>query len=212
MLIQEAIDSIHQRLDSWVRVEQVRRISGGIDLCIGIYKGRRGRKPDLWSIICEGVHEAEIRDFDGGGLEVYSSTHPAARQYTARQAELRWPCTGGEMEVLAALYRTHLEAVDDWISFDTYLPMYGPYPNAPGRPGGKFVCRGPDFLLRAYAKALREIGEPAKLILCGIPKRTRTPPKVLHFGTSYVVADAFDAQRVAVPSAPSRKSARTAER
>jgi hypothetical protein len=60
--------------------------------------------------------------------------------------------------------------------------------------GGKPVCQGPDFLMRAYARALRRIGAKPDLTL---QKKHRTKivrPKVLHFGNSFVVADAFIAE------------------
>jgi hypothetical protein len=113
MLIKEAIKLICSIPDSWVRVEQVRRVSGGLDLSLSIHKGRRGKKTDHWIVSCRGIREAQITDFDGGGLEVYSQSHPAARQYVARKAELRWPHGSDENQVLAALQRAHVEAVQD---------------------------------------------------------------------------------------------------
>jgi hypothetical protein len=94
-----------------------------------------------------------------------------------------------------------VEAVDDWIPFDRYLPIKIPWNGTSILPyfapvsGSKFVCRGPDFLVRAYAKALEAIGERIQLTLRGGPKPKSIRPKVLHFGSSFVVANAFTAQR-----------------
>jgi hypothetical protein len=98
-----------------------------------------------------------------------------------------------------------VETVDDWIPFDDYLFVNTPWngtsfcPDFAPVSGSNFICRGPDFLLRAYGKALEAIGEPVRLTLCGAPRSKSIRPKVLHFGTSYVVADEFVAQRELMP-------------
>jgi hypothetical protein len=57
------------------------------------------------------------------------------------------------------------------------------------------VCRGPDFLLRAYAKALEAIGIEAKVTLKDAVRARSIRPRVLHFGSSYIVADVLNAER-----------------
>lgn len=204
MLIQSAVKLIQSIPDGWVRVEQVRRMSGGLEVCFSVHQGQRGRWVNRWSVMCRRVHEAKITDMDGGGLSVYASTHPAARQYIARRAELRWPRTCDEAKVLLALYRAHTEAADDWIPFDRYLSIETPWTGTSFQPhfapisGNNFVCRGPDFLVRTYAKALETIGERVHLTLRRVQKLKPTQPKVLHFGSSYVVADTFTAERTAI--------------
>lgn len=213
MLIQSAIRLVSSIPDSWVRVEQVRRMPGGLEVSFSVHKGQRGKRVDGWSVTCRRVHEAKITDFDGGGLRVYSATHPAARQYVARRAELRWPRNCDEAKVLLALYRAHTKAADDWIPFDRYLSIETPWTGTSFQPhfahisGSSFVCRGPDFLVRTYAEALEAIGERVQLTLRRVSKLKPTQPKVLHFGESYVVADAFTAKRAATAdgSPPTRK-------
>jgi hypothetical protein len=212
MLIQNAVKLIVSIPDSWVGVEQLRRIPGGLEVCFSVREGQRGKKVDAWSVTCRGVHETRITDFDGGGLAIYPSTHPAAHQYVARHAELRWSRTCDKAQVLAVLCQAHTKAADDWIPFDRYLLINTPWngtsvvPHFAPVSGSKFVCRGPDFLVRAYAEALEAIGEGAQLTLRGSPKSRSILPKVLHFGSSYVVANAFAAERRAGISAPSRTS------
>ncbi len=204
MLIQSAVKLVHSIPDSWVRAEQVRRISGGLEVCFSVHKGQRGKRIDGWSVTCRGVHEAKITAVDGGGLLLYRATHPAARQYVVPRAELRWPRTCDEAKVLLALYRAHTRAADDWIPFDRYLSIETPWTGTSFQPhvaaisGNNFVCRGPDFLVRAYAKALEAIGERVHLTLRRAPKLKPTLPRVLHFGESYVVADSFTAEQAAI--------------
>jgi hypothetical protein len=182
--IEEAIKSILLVPDGWLRLERVGRIPAGLELSFGLYNGKRGEKMAPWRIKCLGVRAFRISDFDGGGIGLYSSAHPAARQFVARQAVLRW---AEGPETTGALWRAHIDEVDDWIEMD------------PGQvlaiAKGKPVCRGPDFLMRAYARALRRIGASPQLTLQ--KKRTlrkRVRPRVLHFGNSFVVANSFVAE------------------
>ncbi|MGC9948834.1 MAG: hypothetical protein ABSF64_20900 [Bryobacteraceae bacterium] len=201
MLIQRAIKSIYTIPGCWVRAPRIRTIPGGLEICFAIHKGKRGKKVDDWIVACRGVHETKITDLDGGGLGVYGTSHPAAYQYVARQAELRRPRGSDELKVLATLFSAHRATVNDWIPFERYVFTDGPWDGrrfplifAPGV-GDWFVCRGPDFLLRAYAKALESIGEPVRMTLRGRPKSKSLRPGVLHFGSSYVFANEFAARR-----------------
>src|SRR5262249_761778 len=139
---------------------------------------------------------AAITDFDGGGLALYASNHPAAKQYVARWGELRWPRHSNQAAVLATLYDAHVDLVDDWIPFERYVLPNMPYKRGFQRRSGKKVsCQGPDFLIRVYAKALRMSGENVRVIPLKVGRRKNSRPRVLHFGTSYVVAEAFTAER-----------------
>jgi len=204
MLIQNAVKIVQSVPDSWARVVQVRRMPGSLEICFSVHKGKRGKRVDQWNITCRGVHEAMITDWDLGGLSLYPSTHPAARQYVARWAEMRWPRPCDEAQAFLALRRAHTKAADDWIPFDRYLRIETPWTATSFQPffapisGSDFVCRGPDFLIRAYAKALEAIGERVKIISRRAPKSEPKRPKVLHFGESYVVANTFAAERAAI--------------
>ena len=155
-------------------------------LLFGVHKGHRGRRIDAWLVRCREVRDAVITALDGGGLALYPASHAAARVLIARQAEVRWH---GPIEEIMTLYRAHIEAVDDWIPFD--------YSSVQAIGEGTFSCRGPDFLMRAYAKALRAIGKRPRIVL-GRDRSKAIRPKVLHFGDSYVVANRFTAERLPV--------------
>jgi hypothetical protein len=210
MLIQKVVKLINSISDGWTRVEHLRRIPGGLEVCFSIHKGKWGKRVDGWNVICRGVYEANISDLNGGGLAVYTHTHPAALQYIAPRAELFWARTCDETQVLAALYRAHLEAVDDWIPFDRYLTINMPWSGPSLSPhlipvsGSSFVCKGPDFLVGAYAKALEAIGVRVRMTRRGRSRAKSIMPKVLHFGASHIVADTFVAQRLAGSSASVR--------
>jgi hypothetical protein len=192
MRIEKAIKSIHAVPKRWVRVAQVRYMPNRLELFLTIHEERPGRpKVDAWTIFCVGVRETHVTDFDGGGLALHKSTHPAGRQYTARRAVLRWDSRGDTVTMLGALYRAHVDIADDWIAFDRYA--FGPW-TRPALTKNKLVLRGPDFLMRAYAKALHANGESPRLRIQ--PRRKRKPGalRTLHFGGSFVVAAQFTAE------------------
>ena len=213
MPLQNAIKMIYAVPDSWARVSQVRKVAGGLELIFTIHRGKRGKRIAEWRVACQGVHETEITDFDGGGLRLYPTTHPAARQYAVKWAVLRWPMTCDKVQVVFAPHRAHARAVEGWIPFDRYLQIDAPWTQTetsgtgiPFQPffapasGRNFVCRGPDFLIRTYATALEALGERVQLTLRRAPKAKPIQPKVLHFGGSYVVANAFSADQIAIAS------------
>jgi hypothetical protein len=162
-----------------------------LDLHFAIHRGRRGKNIANWVVICRGVHEVKLDDFDGGGINVHGGDHPAARQHRDPSIGLRWKRDSDQSGILMTLYEAHVDAVDDWIPFERYLMPPSVWRRGfEQRSRQEFGCEGPRFLIRAYANALRASGEPARLVL---PKRrAKCPtPKLLHFGSSYVVADEF---------------------
>jgi hypothetical protein len=186
MQIEDIIKSIH----GWVRLTQARKIPSGLELRFGIHKEDRGRKKTGMLIVtCRGVREAHITAFDGGGLRVYPATHTAARQYNARRLVLRWDGGRDPIAALGVLYDAHTSAVDDWIPFDRYVSLKS-------LSGAKCYCRGPDFLMTAYAAALQAIGKAPRLTKQRNPPTRTGTLKVLHFGDSFVVATGFAAQRI----------------
>lgn len=195
MLLENAIKRILAVPDGWVRVEQVRNIPGGLELCLGIHRGKRGKTVAAWAVKCLRVHEVKITEFDGGGIALHGPDHPAAKQYATRWTELRWPRESNLAAVFTTLYGAHIEATDDWVPFERYV-----FPNMPytrgfeSRSAKEYACRGPDFLIRAYAQALRTKGETVRVIRLNTGGKRRGRPKVLHFGTSYVVAEGFAAE------------------
>jgi hypothetical protein len=202
MRVEEAVASIYGLPGSWARLECFRRTSGTLELCFGIHKGKRGGKIGAWRVACLGVHEAKITALDGGGIALYPATHPAARGCVARLAEVRWSGPSDHTALLGALYQAHTKLVGDWIPFEWYSTIQT-------IKAGNFCLRGPDFLMRAYAKVLRSCGKQPRLILRMKPHPKSVQPRVLHFGDSYVVADTFTAERNDEQEPTPRRIART---
>ena len=182
MKLDRAIASIHRVPEGWVRIAGVRRAPGGVVLSLGVYHGKAGRLEASWEIRCAGVRELSISDLDGGGIQLYLPSHPAARQYSDAKATLR--CEAGEpvSAAIGALLEAHIRETDDWVPFDRYVATWK----------NPLVIQGPAFLIRSYSKALKKLHlNPAISVRRGKAGRHR-PLRVLHLGDSHVVAAAFE--------------------
>ncbi len=183
-----AIAKVHAVPDSWVRVDRVDRLRGGLRLHLGVCQGRGGPVVAEWVLTCRGIRETKIDDLDGGGLQLWDAGHPAVRQYTDAVVRLR--CSPPDLRsALGVLFEAHAAAVDDWIPFDRYLGLELPAPAKVLR------LRGPRFLMERYARALRKAGVPAVVKGQRTPRKGSAPLRVLHFGSSYVIARVFDMQK-----------------
>ena len=180
--IAAVIRVMHQ--GGWVSADAVRRIPGGVELTLVLLKGRRGGVVGSWQVRCRGVRELHMTDLNGGGIRLYPATHPAARQYSARRARLKWRPGGRGTEALGVLLSTHTRLVDDWVPFDRYT---APFPT-----GASVInWRGPEFFMRAYARSLRQLGLQAEVLL---QRQQGSGPRLrcLHFGDSFIVASSFE--------------------
>jgi hypothetical protein len=190
MSARSTIARIQSTPDGWVRVEFLRHVRGGLELELAVHRGKRGPRLSAWRVRCEGVRDTHISDLSGGGIRLYPSIHPAARQYVAARAQLRVADSEDLDRVLGILLRAHVAMVDDWIPFDRYVKAGGA-----SHRSRRLLFRGPDFLMRVYARALR--GRSLLVRFSATPARKgRARPQVLHFGDSYIVANAFSVREV----------------
>ena len=184
------IDQIAAGENAWVSVCSVVSVRDTLELGIVVRQGKRGRILSRWTIRCVGIREVSLSDFDGGGLRLYTRTHPVARQCSDASATIRLSGVTDAVRILGVLMQAHVAAVDDWIPFDRYCPSLP-------TEGKSFVLRGPAFLLRRYAIALRVAGyHPRMAIRAKAASAQRYV--ALHFGASYVVARAFEVLKAAV--------------
>jgi hypothetical protein len=182
--LESAIASMHSKPKAWVVVDGARRVAGGLEIEFSVLAGRNGRPTSKFALACKGVLEASFSDLGLGGLRLYSPDHPAARQYAARKATLRWSPGEQPIDVLGALVRAHTTAVDDWIPVERYLSDQFSERRQP-------MCQGPEFLLKVYAQTLRALGLRCRVTVRPRPVAARKRPRVLHFGASFVVAREF---------------------
>jgi hypothetical protein len=176
------ITAAHQ--GGWVRADAIRRIPGGVELTLVLLKGQRGGVVGSSQVRCRGIRELHVTDLNGGGIRIYDSTHPVARQYSARRVRLKWRPAGRSTEALSVLLTAHMSLVDDWIPFDRYT--------SPSPAGASVVTwRGPEFLMRAYARSLQHLGLRAEVLLLRQQSKWLRL-RCLHFGNSFIVAASFE--------------------
>jgi hypothetical protein len=180
------ITKSHGTSAGWVDVASVAQASGGLDITVVLRSRKKGPVFATWNVRCRGVREFEFSDLTGGGIRLYSSDHPAAKQYVAGGARLSCRTGGAGTQAWLALAAAHVAAVDDWVPLERYLPSTPPAT-------GTLVVRAPAFLVRVYAQALRRIGLRVRVLSTKRRAKQRgRSPKVLHLGNSFVVADAFE--------------------
>ncbi len=182
----KVIRAIQTKPDGWLHVEAIQKVGTGVVLSLALREGKGGQWISAWDVCCSGVREISVSDLEGGGIGLYGSSHPAARQYATGMAKLRCRPDGKGSAILGALASAHVATVDDWIPVDRYLPMQA-------GAKGDFLVRAPDFLVRAYAKALERLGVVARVSAVARKGRRSPAPRVLHLGDSFVVADRFEA-------------------
>src|ERR1700752_1014569 len=176
------LKSIAGRPESWVRLAQAswaRR--GRLMLHFDLANGRGGPILEEWWVSADRVKEYSLSDATGGGLPLTRGSHPAVRQYTDSQMALRF--RGGVDDAAAGVggrWGRHVQAVDDWIPSDRYLPSPGVLEELLSKPAGR-LCRGPAFLLRHYAACLRTRGMRTTLVPCGSSRSVQGPLGLLHF-------------------------------
>jgi len=181
------ISKIRAARDAWVTIASVAQAAGGVLVTLLLRRGKGGPILATWSIRCRRVHELEISDLNGGGICLYSSGHPAARQYASPVQRLSCRTHGDGSRAWLAVVSAHVAAVDDWIPADRYLPATPPS-------DGTLLIRAPEFLARVYARALRRLGIGVRSSIPRHVTRRRRSPKVLHLGDSFIVAETFEVQ------------------
>ena len=183
--------AINRTPDAWVRLGLAAPDGKSLGLLFNVFQGKAGPIVHRCRVRCVGVREYHLEALDGGGLRLYDSRHPLARQYSAPRARIKVTPLAESAAVLAALVQAHSRTLGDWVPPDRYLGALADFPTRVAADG--LEVSGPDFLLRSYEKALRRLG--VSVSSQAYPRR-RQPvrTKVLHFSQSFVVAEAFKAE------------------
>ena len=159
-----------------------------LGVLLNVYAGRRGRIVQRFRVRCIRVREWHLEDLDGGGIRLYGSDHPVARQYSSLKARLRLSRVDDAGAAIAALLAVHNRIFDDWVACERYLGNLG---DLAGRLASGLTITGPEFVLKAYARALRS---QASAIVKIQSKQSRSARcRILHFSQSFVVAERFEA-------------------
>ena len=186
-----ALKQIDKIPNAWVRLGLVVPDGRNLGLLFNILKGKRGPTVQHCRVRCIRVRQWNVDDLDGGGIRLYGADHPLARQYSSGKARLRLERVEDAGAAIAALVTAHARIFDDWVPIDRYL---GSFADLPVRVANGLSLTGPEFVLKAYARALRSVAAGS---LNRRPKRAGTTRfRVLHFSQSFVVAERFEADLI----------------
>jgi hypothetical protein len=183
-----ALKRIDKIPNAWVRLGLVVPDGRNLGLLFNILEGKRGPNVQHCRVRCIRVRRWHVEDLDGGGIRLYGSDHPLARQYSSAKARLRLERVEDAGAAIAALATAHAQVFDDWVPLERYLDSLA---DLPVRVAGGLSVTGPEFVLKAYARALRPW---AAASLKRQAKQSGTGRfKILHFSQSFVVAARFEA-------------------
>ena len=187
-------DAVEQAPGTWVRLSVATLHGRDLAISFAVLPSRRHRTGVDFLVTCSGVHEWQLTELDGGGVQLYSWRHPAARQYASPFSRITFASGPSQVRTLVgALAAAHARVADDWIPSDRYLGAFDKLSSRLER-GGRVVVKAPEFLARAYARAARSCAALVELAEAGRPTGPIARPRVLHFSNSYVVADRFSAE------------------
>ena len=187
------------REGGWLIVTSVSHERRNLFLRFELFPAPAGRMPPAWLVSCRQVREFSLTDFDGGGLNLWTKSHPLLSQFSSPKASLKIPIGGRtRAECIGTLFQTHRQLVDDWIEFERFVPArvsLGPDP-------GSITVAGPEFLLAAYQRRLEETGfrphfkkHRRALYWSGFGwSERRHTVSLLHFGKSFIVAESFSVE------------------
>jgi hypothetical protein len=186
-----ALKQIDKIPNAWARLGLVVPDGRNLGLLFNILEGKRGRIVQHCRVRCLRVRQWQVDDLDGGGIRLYGSDHPLARQYSSAKARLRLERVEDAGAAIAALVTAHTRVFDDWVPIERYL---GSLADLPVRVANGLSVAGPEFALKAYARALRSA---AAASLSRRQKQVGTARfRVLHFSQSCVVAERFEADLI----------------
>jgi hypothetical protein len=181
------LEQIDKLPDRWVRLGLAVPDGRSLGLLFNVFDGRRGRIAQRYRVKCMRVREWHLDGFDFGGIRLYGSDHPVARQYSASRARLRVaPIADGR--AIAALIAAHTDVFDDWVPCDRYL---GSFDTLSSRVAKGLSVAGPEFLLKTYARALRPMA-PSVSVRRLAARGRAARLQLLHFSSSFVVAERFE--------------------
>jgi hypothetical protein len=183
--------------NEWLSVSQISVNGRNLTLRFEAAPKKGSRLKRAWDVSCRQVRDFCLIDFDGGGLNLWKRNHPVIQQFSSPKASLAINLGARGAEVLAVLLEAHRSAVDDWIEFDRFAD----FDRSSKTSARRLRIVAPQFLATAYHRRLTLAGFSAQLTKSkkqfywsgrGWSKR-RCRISMLHFGSSFIVADSFSA-------------------
>jgi len=184
---------------AWVRLAAAVPKGRNLSLRFELFRRIEADPASAWIVSCQRVREMRLTVDDFGGLNFWRDDHPVLAQFTSPKSSLTIHVGGRSIDECAGvLLRAHWKAADDWIEFDRYAFRHGRLTASSSR----VSIAGPQFLMEAYYKELKQSGFATQLKLHkrklywsgpGWSERKRGV-SALHFSNSFVVAESFSAE------------------
>lgn len=186
------------------RFVSVERTSGGLQLRLALIPGGGGDEQP-WCIQCVGAHGHRLHGEFAQSLEV-ASEHPVLLPFTEPVTDLYFSSPApNPPAAVGALWERHRQLVGSWLPFEQFVNAVPKGLAALLAASSGQLAAGPVSLMQAYAEVLTEHGVRSSMLPPHPPRRWDGerwvgPASRLHalvFGTSYVVAERFDAGELA---------------
>ena len=160
---------------------------------------------ELWEVQISGVREELLKSDWVGELKI-ADEHPLLWKYNNIQTDLYFSrATGRPYELLNSILETHLKVTRGWydlqesINSSSYISLIELCKSS-----NALFAKGPKRILEAYARVLDEHLMKPNLFGERNPKRwtgeqwidETAPLSILLIGKSYVIAEAFEFERV----------------
>ncbi len=187
------------RSEHWLTVTSVSYERRDLTLRFELFPVPSDGTPPAWIVTCRSVRQVSLTEFNGGGLNFWKTNHPLLSQSSSPKASLKVTIGGRtRAECRGLMLEAHEQSVNGWIDFERFVPGAA----SVGAAGGdSFVISGPAFLLEIYRRRLKGAGFAATrkkhrraLYWSGSRwSERRLTVSLLHFGSSFVVAESFAA-------------------
>jgi hypothetical protein len=202
--IQDLLDSEEFDEDGWVRLVSARWEGARLECELQIDEGLGGKTLARWQVVCDEVRDYLMSDVNGGGLSILGVEDPVVRQHSEARVELSFRGAPADpILLIGRLWLAHRKMADEMIPFDRYLNHELSLDELLAS-GSGVLAHGPRFLLDAYATELRthnveasvSAARPARYFRDGLWHEQQKPLFAMHFGDSFIVAEAFSSRRL----------------
>jgi hypothetical protein len=180
------------------------RTTDGLLLKILLVPGD-GREEERWQIVCSDVWDFRLHGEFAEELRVVSE-HPVMLPFTEHVTSLYFYSPAADpLATVGALWERHRQLVGSWLPFERFLNVLPKGLSALLAASCGELASGPVSLMQAYAQVLIEQGIRFSLLPPQPPKfwdgdqfvAPTRPLEALVFTDSYVIAERFDAERLA---------------
>ena len=187
-----------------LRFLSVQQSPDGLQLELALIPGDGGDE-QRWRIQCGGVHDYRINGESAENLQVVSK-HPILLPFTEQAADLYFSGPAPTpLAITGALWERHRQLAGSWLPFEQFLNVLPKGLSVLLSASSGQLASGPVSLMQGYSEVLADYGVRTSMLQPRPPKvwdgiqwvDPSSRLQALILTTSYVVAERFDAVRMA---------------